>query len=115
MTCPTCDALRNDPQNRRLHAALNDIARQVKWHGQTLTAGVWKRLCVAAWLREEGERPIMVPALDGVGVDVIYERTSRLSKKRTASLIDWVHAFGAENSVEWTDPDYQSQMREHSR
>lgn len=115
MTCPHCQDVRNDEQNRLLHAALNDIARQVQWHGQKLPAGVWKRLCTAAWLREEGERPQMVPALDGIGFDIIYERTSKLSKKRMASLITWVHAFGGEHSVAWSDPEYLSQMREYAR
>jgi hypothetical protein len=105
MTCEYCsDERRNDEQNRKLHACLNDIARQVEWHGQKLPAGVWKRLVTAAWLREEGERPVMVPALDGLGVDVIYERTSKLSKSRMASLIEWVLAFGSEHEVRWTDP-----------
>lgn len=115
MTCPTCDALRNDEQNKRLHAMLNDIAKQVTWHGQKFPAGVWKRLCTAAWLREEGERAVMIPALDGMGVDVIYERTSKLSKKRMASLITWVDAFGGEHSVNWTDPEFQSMQREYAR
>lgn len=115
MTCPHCEDLRNDPQNKRLHAMLNDIAKQVTWHGQKFPAGVWKRLCTAAWLREEGERAVMIPALDGMGVDVIYERTSKLSKKRMASLIDWVGAFGGEHEVNWTDPDWQSMQREYGR
>lgn len=115
MTCPRCAEIRNDDQNRKLHACLNDLAKQVPWHGQKLPAGVWKRLCTAAWLREEGERPIMVPALDGIGVDVIYERTSKLSRKRMAGLIEWILAFGSEHAVEWSDPEYQSYVREYGR
>lgn len=93
---------RNDPQNRAFHSAVSDIARQVVWHGQKLPAGVWKRLLTSAWLRERGEKPYLIPALDGVGVDVIYERTSKLSVKDMSSLIEWCMAFGAENSVRFT-------------
>lgn len=110
---PFVEEIRNSEQNRKLHAALNDISRCVVWHGQRLPAGVWKRLCTAAWLREEGERPIMVPALDGLGVDVIYERTSKLSIKRMSSLIEWVMAFGSEHEVRWSDA--ASMAHEHMK
>jgi len=117
MICPSCgyeEASRNDEQNRKFHAQMKDLAAQVSWHGQKLPAGVWKRLVTAAWLREEGERPIMVPALDGIGVDVIFERTSKLSVKRMASLITWVDAFSAEHGVIPTDPNFVSMMREYA-
>jgi len=102
-----CEVVVQDPKrslaaNAALHAALNDIADQVVWQGQKFPAGVWKRLCTAAWLRERGDRPMMVPALDGVGVDVIYERTSQMSKKEMGELIEWCHAFGAEHGVKFT-------------
>lgn len=109
-TAEQLEERRNSDQNAKLHAMLNDIAKQVVWHGQKLSAGVWKRLCTAAWLREEGERPVMVPALDGIGVDVIYERTSKLGKRRMSSLILWVEAFGGEHAVKWTDPRWFSVM-----
>lgn len=93
---------RNVAQNAALHAALADVASQVVWHSQKLPAGVWKRLCTSAWLRENGGRPIMVPALDGVGVDVIFEKTSQLTVKECSDLLEWVHAFGAENGVKFS-------------
>lgn len=96
------DPTRNDPQNRAFHSAVSDIARQVVWHGQKLPAGVWKRLLVASWMREQGDRPVMVPALDGIGVDVIYEKTSKLSVKSMSSLIEWSVAFGIENGVKFS-------------
>lgn len=120
MTCPTCgsdydEEPHSDDQRRKFHAMCTDLAKQVPWHGQKLPPGVWKRLLIAAWLREEGERPMMVPALDGVGIDVIYERSARLNKKRMASLITWVDAFGGEHQVEWADPDFRSQMAEYGK
>lgn len=102
MTCPACGyERRNGEQNKLLHAVLSDIARQVEWHGQKFSVDVWKRLCTAAWLRENNQKPMMVPALDGYGVDVIFERTSRLSKKQCAELTEWCLAFGAEHGVEF--------------
>lgn len=96
------DAKRSLAANAAFHAAVSDIADQVEWYGQKLPAGVWKRLLVSAYLRERGEKPFMVPALDGVGVDVIYERTSQMSRQEMGELIEWVSAFGAEHGVKFT-------------
>lgn len=92
---------RSNAANALLHAALTDIAEQVQWHGKTLSVLVWKRLCMASWLRENGEQPQLIPALDGNGFDIVFEKTSRLSKTQCASLIDWIHCFGAEHDVKF--------------
>ncbi len=91
-------------QNDAIHAKLRDIAEQVEWKGQRFPVDVWKRLAMAAWLREEGECPQMVPALDGVGVDIIYERTSKLTIAQASRFLEWVTAFGAENGVKFKEP-----------
>jgi hypothetical protein len=90
---------RSKDQNALLHDALTDISKQVEWKGQRLNVITWKRLCVAAWLREIGEAYDLIPALDGNGFDVIYEHTSDLNVSQMKSLLDWVSAFGAENGV----------------
>jgi hypothetical protein len=95
---------RNDEQNKRLHAMLNDIARQVEHYGKKWPAGVWKRLTVAAFMREQNEQPLMIPALDGIGVDVIYEKTSQMGVRQMANYITWLRAYGDENAVAWTEP-----------
>lgn len=100
------DEDRTAEQNAKLHAMLTDIAHQVEHAGQKWSVLIWKRLCTAAWLREEGENATMIPALDGNGFDVIYEKTSKLGVKKCASLIEWVQAFGAEHSVRWTQKDH---------
>ncbi len=100
---------RSSDQNRRCHAMLADIARQAEWAGQKFTAEIWKRLCVAAWLRECGGKPMLIPSLDGNGVDIIFERTSKLTVKQMASLIEWLFALGAELGVNWSDPEVRSQ------
>lgn len=90
---------RSSPQNARLHAMLTELAAQCDWCGQKLPMEVWKRLCMAAWMREERQSPQLVPALDGNGVDIIYERTSKLSKDECGRLMEWIEAFAAERGV----------------
>lgn len=98
-------------QNAKLHSCLADISKQVEWHGQRFSTTTWKRLCVAAWLRESGESPELVPALDGNGFDVIYEKTSKLSLTQCSSLIEWVIAFGTERGVSF-EVDHELQARQ---
>lgn len=88
-------------QNALLHAAISDIANQLEWHGKKLDALVWKRLCVAAWLRENKQTPDLVPALDGNGFDVIYEKTSKLSITQCSELLEWCFAFGVDHGVKF--------------
>lgn len=88
-------------QNALLHSALTDIANQVEWHGQKFDVVVWKRLCVASWLREKNQTPDLIPALDGNGFDVIYEKTSKLSAAQCSELLEWCFAFGAEHGVKF--------------
>lgn len=99
------DEDRSDEQNKKLHAMLADIARQVEHAGKKWNILIWKRLCTAAWLREIGESAAMIPAIDGNGFDVIYEKTSKLGVRKCASLIEWISAFGAEHGVRWTQKD----------
>jgi len=99
------DQDRSGEQNKKLHACLTDIAKQVEHAGKKWDVLIWKRLLTAAWLREAGEQPQLIPALDGNGFDVVYERTSQLSVKQCASLLEWIQAFGAEHQVRWSQKD----------
>ncbi len=46
----------------------------------------------------------MIPAIDEKGYDIIFERTSHMTVKQMTSLIEWVHAFGAQNGVVFREP-----------
>lgn len=96
---------RSSVQNRRLHAMLSDIAKQVEWSGAKRDVDTWKRLVVAAWLRAEGEPVEFIPAIDGKGVDVIFERTSRMNKGQLSSLIEYVSLWGDSKGVEWSNEE----------
>jgi hypothetical protein len=97
------ECTRSLEQNAKLHAMLEDVAQQVEWHGMKLHKDIWKRICTAAMLREIGESPMLVPSLDGHGIEIIYEKTSTMGKRMMAALIEWVYAFGSEKGVQWSE------------
>jgi hypothetical protein len=86
---------RNNEQNALLHARLTEIASRHEWAGKRWDVEVWKRLLTAAWLRARGESVVVLPAIDGAGVDVVFRRTSDLSKAECAELIEFIDAWEA--------------------
>lgn len=42
---------RSNPQNRLMWALLQDVSRQVLWHGKRLAPEDWKDLFTALWLK----------------------------------------------------------------
>lgn len=94
---------RSDKQNRLLHAMLGDIAAQLEWAGARRDPEVWKRLLTAAWLRARGESVEILPALDGHGVDVVFRRTSKLTRAECAELCDFIAAWAVDRGVEFRD------------
>ena len=79
---------------------LGQIADQIEWGGKLRDVETWKRLLTAAWLRARGEDVEVLPAIDGSGVDVVFRRTSDLTRQECAELIDFVEAWCAEQGVE---------------
>ena len=86
---------RNEAQNALLHAMLTEIAAEREWAGRKRDLEVWKRLLTAAWLRARGESVEILPALDGHGIDVVFRRTSSLTKGECAELITFIEAWRA--------------------
>ena len=94
---------RTNLQNALIHCLLTDISEQCDINGNKFDVVVWKRLCVAQWLKDRGERPQIVPSLDGQEVVVIYEKTSKLNTRQMAEFVEWLYSYGAENNVKWTE------------
>jgi hypothetical protein len=91
---------RNTEQNALLHALLSEVAGAVEWAGKRRDLETWKRLMTAAWLRARGESIEVLPAIDGHGIDVVFRRTSSLTKSECAELITFIQAWAAEHGVE---------------
>jgi hypothetical protein len=87
---------RNSDINAALHAKLGEIAERVEWAGKRWDIETWKRLLVAAWTRATGERTLILPALDGHGVDIVFRRTSEMTQAEMRDLLAFVDAWCAE-------------------
>lgn len=87
---------RNLQINAALHAKLTEIAKTREWAGKKWDVEVWKRLLVAAWNRATGQPVVMLPALDGAGVDIVFRRTSEMTQAEVSELMAFIEAWQAE-------------------
>jgi len=97
-------AKRTQEHSARLHAMLGWISKHVEWAGAKHDTDTWKRLLVAAWCRARGEQISYLPALDGHGIDIVFKRTSELTGKEMADLIEYIYFWGASRELEIPEP-----------
>ena len=95
---------RNLDINAALHAKLGEIAERVQWAGKHWDIETWKRLLVAAWTRATGERTLILPALDGNGVDIVFRRTSQMTQAEMRDLMAFIDAWKAERREFQVEP-----------
>lgn len=93
---------RNSDINAALHASIGEVAERVEWAGRRWDTETWKRLLVASWCRATHEPTVMLPALDGHGVDVVFRRTSEMSQAEVRDLLAFIDAWKAER------PEFQN-------
>lgn len=87
---------RTGEQNAALHARLTEIAIRCEWAGKKWPLEIWKRLLTAAWCRASGQAVTILPAIDGQGVDIVFRRTSELTRNECSELLEFVNAWAAE-------------------
>lgn len=97
---------RSGAQNNLLHALLGQIAERIEWAGKRRDPETWKRLLTAAWLRARGESVEVLPAIDGHGIDVVFRRTSKLTRAECTELIDFIDAWAAQQGIALQRPEY---------
>ena len=90
---------RSIPQNDRMWAMLTDIASQKEHAGRKYTPDQWKVLFMHACGREVQ----FIPALDNSTFIPWGQSSSDLSKEEMTNLIEFMFAWGAENSVTFHD------------
>lgn len=95
-------ATRSTDQNAKMWAMLSDVAR-AKPQGRAHTAEVWKQLFMHAC----GHAVQFESGLDGQPFPTGF-RSSRLNKSQMSDLIEFIHAWGAQNGVLFTNPEWKA-------
>lgn len=90
-------ATRTLEQSARMWAMLDEVAAQVEWHGQRLTAEEWKDCFTAALKRQK-----VVPGIDG-GFVVLGTSTRSMTVAQMSELMELIAAFGAEHNVTFNE------------
>lgn len=91
------DEIRSLEQNKKFHAMVGDIAKQVKWADDFMDEEDWKRLLLAAKYEQQ-----VVPSPLGPGFVVMNKRRSRgLTVPEMAEFLMEIQVFGDERDVKW--------------
>jgi hypothetical protein len=88
-------------QNKKFHAMLRDIARQVVWDGEKHDEAWWKFVILGA---AYGQHFVRNPFGDGF-VCANKRRSRDLEKPTMADLITQLQVFGIEKNVKWSDEE----------
>lgn len=86
-------------QNARLWSTLGEIAAQVEWYGQHLSAEDWKDMLTASLRKSR-----VVPGIDPGSFVVTGLHTSNMTVAEMSALLELAYAFGAEEGVVFSDP-----------
>lgn len=89
-------------QNKKFHALLRDIARQVKWAGEIIDEEDWKRLMLAAKYQQRiVPNPLGYPGFIVMNV----RRSKHLSIEEMSEFIQEIEAFGALQGITWSEDE----------
>lgn len=89
---------RSTDQNALMWSLLGQVAKQITWHGQKLTAEDFKDLCSASLRRYH-----IVPGIEQGTFVPLGMRTSQMTKEEMAELIELIIAFGTEHGVKFRE------------
>lgn len=119
--------LKTREQEKKYHAMLGDIAKQEKHLNEVLDVDSWKRLCVkqfaddciandvdrlADYWRKNGFK--LMPSLDGKSLVTLGKQTRHFPKYVAAGFIEWLMAYGANNKIVWSDPQYAEEYERNA-
>jgi hypothetical protein len=103
------DPTRTTDQNSKMWPMLNDLSKQVVWHGFVLSDDEWKDFATATLKKQK-----IVPNMDCSGFIAVGGKTSKLSKSKMSDLIEIIYMLGAQNDVAWSE-SAQEAIRENRK
>jgi len=99
---------RSDPQNKKFHAIIGQIAKQAEHAGSKWDVEAWKRLLVDQWAKDSGRsRGDVVASLGGGDVIQLGIQTRKFTKAEGADFIEWLLMWSATNGIDIKEPDWQ--------
>jgi hypothetical protein len=98
------EATRSNIQSAKMHAMIDYVAGQLKWHGLSLTVDDWKLI----FLNGLNAEIRIVPNWNGDGFVNLSRKTSHLTVAKMADMIELIYAYGAKNGVVWSQPNPHS-------
>lgn len=88
---------------KKYHAMINEIARQAQHQGATWSSEDWKRLLCDQFVRDmKMEGAQIVQTLDGQGIVQLGIQTRQFTQEQANQFIEWLHQWGANNGVEFS-------------
>lgn len=99
---------RSNPQNKKFHAIIGQIARQAEHAGAKWDAEAWKRLLIDQWAKDTGRsRGDVVASIDGGDVIQLGIQSRKFSKAEGADFIEWLLAWSVQNGIDIKEPSYE--------
>ncbi len=97
---------RSDPQNKKYHAIIGQIAKQASHAGAQWDTESWKRLLIDQWAKDTGiSRGELVASLDGGDVIQLGLQSRKFTKAEGADFIEWLLAWSAQNGIDIKEPE----------
>jgi hypothetical protein len=97
---------RSDPQNKKYHAIIGQIAKQAEHAGAKWDTESWKRLLIDQWAKDTGRgRGDLVVSLDGGDVIQLGLQSRKFTKAEGADFIEWLLAWSAQNGIDIKEPE----------
>lgn len=98
---------RSDPQNKKFHAIIGQIAKQAEHAGSKWTVEDWKRFLIDQWcVDRELSGGEVVRSLDGQRVVQLGKQSRKFTKAEGADFIEWLLMWSATNGIDIKEPDW---------
>ena len=96
---------RSDPQNKKYHAIIGQIAKQASHAGAQWDTESWKRFLLEQWAKDSGMvGGDVVSSLDGERVVQLGIQSRKLTKQQGADFIEWLLMWSATNGIDIKEP-----------